>query len=251
VSGSPRLLFRAANVVAVATLVATGLTLASAGPAAAALKGCLAGEIVDVAAAPSGNGYTLVGADGGVFTFGDSQFKGSMGGKPLNSEMVAVVPTASGAGYWEIGADGGVFAFGDAVAPSWNPLPGTRLNSPVIEATRVGANALLLVAGDGGVFAVNGATFHGSMAGRPLNAPMVDIVASPTGQGYATVAADGGVIAFGDYRGPSSNLLPGMWLNQPITAAARQGSGHGLILVAGDGGTFALGGATFVGSAAN
>ncbi|WNV86700.1 NlpC/P60 family protein [Umezawaea sp. Da 62-37] len=232
-----------------------GVSLVRANPAAAALPGCLAGEIVDVTATPSGNGYTLVGGDGGVFNFGDSRFQGSMGGKPLNKPMVAIASTASGAGYWEIAADGGVFAFGDAMPPADNPLPGMQLIAPVVDVARVGAQGLLLVAGDGGVFALGGARHYGSMAGRPLNAPMVDIVTSPTGNGYATIAADGGVFAFGDYQGPADNPVPGMaargQLRQPITGAARHGSGFGLILVGGDGGTFALGGATFIGSAAN
>jgi hypothetical protein len=223
-------------------------------PASAALSSCLAGEIVDIAPTPSGAGYTLVGSDGGIFSFGDSQFKGSMGGKPLNQPMVAIVPTASGAGYWEVAADGGVFAFGDAVAPASNPLPGMRLNAPVVDAARAGANGLELVASDGGVFSLGGAPNVGSMGGRPLNAPMVDIVVSPSGRGYATVAADGGVFAFGDYQPPANNPLPAMAargeLHSPITAAARHGSGMGLILAGGDGGTFAIGGAPFIGSAA-
>jgi hypothetical protein len=229
----------------------SSLSVAVAPTASATLPGCLAGEIVDVASTPSGEGYSLVGSDGGIFTFGDAAFKGSMGGKPLNKPMVSVVPTASGQGYWEVAADGGVFAFGDATAPASNPLPGMTLSKPVVEATRIGAQGLLLVASDGGVFALNGAPFYGSMGGKPLNKPMVDIVASPTGKGYATVAADGGVFAFGDYVGPASNPLPGMTLRQPVTGAARYGTGFGLILTAGDGGTFSLGGAPFVGSAAN
>ncbi|MBL7258638.1 C40 family peptidase [Paractinoplanes lichenicola] len=235
-------------------LAATALTLIAPATAQAALPGCLAGSIVDMAPTPTGNGYWLTATDGGVFSYGDARFYGSMGGKALNKPMVAVVPTGSGSGYWTVAADGGVFAYGDAVAPASNPLPAMagrgQLVKPIVEATRIGANGLLLVAGDGGVFALGGAPFFGSMGGKPLNKPMVDIVASPTGRGYATVAADGGVFAFGDYRGPSSNPLPGMRLAQPVTAAARDGNGFGLLLTAGDGGVFALGGATFRGSAA-
>jgi hypothetical protein len=36
-----------------------------------------------MAATPSGKGYWLVAADGGVFSFGDAGFFGSEGGKPL------------------------------------------------------------------------------------------------------------------------------------------------------------------------
>jgi len=58
--------------------------------------------------------YWLVGADGGVFAFGNAAFHGSMGGTVLNQPIVGIAATADGAGYWEVASDGGVFAFGDA-----------------------------------------------------------------------------------------------------------------------------------------
>ena len=38
-------------------------------------------------------GYWLQGADGGIFTFGDAEFYGSMGGHPLNAPMVGIAAT--------------------------------------------------------------------------------------------------------------------------------------------------------------
>jgi hypothetical protein len=61
-----------------------------------------------------GSGYWLVAGDGGVFSFGDARFFGSMGGQPLNAPMVGMTATPSGAGYWLVAGDGGVFSFGDA-----------------------------------------------------------------------------------------------------------------------------------------
>ena len=61
-----------------------------------------------------GGGYYFVGADGGIFTFGDAQFYGSMGGKILNKPIVAMASTPTGKGYWLVGSDGGIFTFGDA-----------------------------------------------------------------------------------------------------------------------------------------
>ncbi|MGH9181977.1 MAG: hypothetical protein ACRDY5_09715, partial [Acidimicrobiales bacterium] len=58
--------------------------------------------IVGMAVTPSGNGYWLVAADGGVFGFGDARFFGSTGATP------------SGNGYWLAARDGGVLGFGDA-----------------------------------------------------------------------------------------------------------------------------------------
>lgn len=62
----------------------------------------------------SGNGYHLVFADGGVFTYGDAVFLGSMGDEVLNQPVVSACSTPSGNGYWLLAADGGVFCFGDA-----------------------------------------------------------------------------------------------------------------------------------------
>jgi hypothetical protein len=61
-----------------------------------------------------GNGYWLVGGDGGVFAFGDARFFGSAAGQNLASPIVSGAATRSGDGYWLLGSDGGVFAFGDA-----------------------------------------------------------------------------------------------------------------------------------------
>ena len=68
--------------------------------------------IVGMAAAPSGSGYWLVAADGGVFAF-DAPSYGSAAGRS-RAAAVAMAPTASGGGYWVVTADGQVFNFGDA-----------------------------------------------------------------------------------------------------------------------------------------
>jgi len=70
--------------------------------------------ISHLVATPTGRGYWLVASDGGIFTFGDAGFFGSMGGRPLNAPVVDIAPTAGGDGYWLVASDGGVFAFGDA-----------------------------------------------------------------------------------------------------------------------------------------
>jgi hypothetical protein len=56
----------------------------------------------------------LVAADGGVFSFGDAGFYGSMGGKALDAPVVGMAPGPSTGGYWLVAADGGVFSFGGA-----------------------------------------------------------------------------------------------------------------------------------------
>lgn len=63
-----------------------------------------------------------------------------------------------------------------------------------------GRPGVWLVAPDGGVFTYPDkadAPFHGSMGGKPLNAPMSGIVAHGAG-GYWLIGQDGGIFAFGD-----------------------------------------------------
>ena len=67
-----------------------------------------------MAASADGKGYLLVGSDGGVYTFGDAPFHGSLGRARLASPVVGVATTTDGGGYWLVGADGGVFPYGDA-----------------------------------------------------------------------------------------------------------------------------------------
>ena len=70
--------------------------------------------VVGMAATPTGNGYWMTAADGGIFAFGDALFEGSMGAKPLNRPIVGMAASPDGGGYWLAAADGGVFNFGDA-----------------------------------------------------------------------------------------------------------------------------------------
>ncbi|MHB8498911.1 MAG: protease pro-enzyme activation domain-containing protein, partial [Acidimicrobiales bacterium] len=108
-----------------------------------------------------GDGYRLVGTDGGVFAFGDAGFHGSLGGTPLAKPVVGMATTPDGGGYWLVGSDGGVFAFGDA--GFHGSLGGTPLAKPVVGmATTPDGGGYWLVGSDGGVFAFGDAGFHGS-----------------------------------------------------------------------------------------
>ena len=44
--------------------------------------------ITGIATTNDGEGYWLFATDGGVFSFGDAQFSGSMGGQHLNKPVV-------------------------------------------------------------------------------------------------------------------------------------------------------------------
>jgi hypothetical protein len=72
------------------------------------------GGAVEICSTPSGDGYWIVGSDGGVFTYGDAGFYGSLGDTALEAPIVGMAATPTGCGYWLLGQDGGVFTFGDA-----------------------------------------------------------------------------------------------------------------------------------------
>jgi hypothetical protein len=72
-----------------------------------------------MAATPDGGGYWLVASDGGIFSFGDAGFFGSVptaGLGALNSSVVGIVSAADGMGYSLATAQGGLIPFGDGVA---------------------------------------------------------------------------------------------------------------------------------------
>ncbi len=148
------------------------------------------------AAADGAGGYWEVASDGGIFSFGDARFGGSMGGTPLNAPIVGMAATPSGNGYWEVASDGGIFSFGDA--RFGGSMGGTPLNAPIVGmAATPSGNGYWEVASDGGIFSFGDARFGGSMGGTPLNAPIVGMAATPSGNGYWEVASDGGIFSFG------------------------------------------------------
>ncbi|MGH9103631.1 MAG: hypothetical protein ACRDYD_11715, partial [Acidimicrobiales bacterium] len=53
-------------------------------------------------------------SDGGIFSYGDARFYGSMGGRHLDQPVVAMASTPDGRGYWLVASDGGIFSYGDA-----------------------------------------------------------------------------------------------------------------------------------------
>ena len=122
------------------------------------------------------HGYWLVGADGGIFSFGSAQFHGSAGSLRLQRPVVGITPTSDRQGYWLVASDGGVFAYGDA--GFYGSLPGL------------------------------GFAPAGTVGPVPkLNAPIVGMVPSSDGGGYFMVSSDGGVFAFGDAH--FAGIVPG------------------------------------------
>jgi hypothetical protein len=77
-----------------------------------------------------------VGSDGGVFSFGDAAYDGSLPGDRIHvSNIVGMATTPDGGGYWLVGSDGGVFSFGDAAYDGSLPAESTHVSNIVGMAT--------------------------------------------------------------------------------------------------------------------
>jgi hypothetical protein len=207
----------------------------------------MSSAITGMAATPDGEGYWLVGTDGGIFAYGDAAFEGSLGSIKLNGPVVAMTSTADGKGYWLSAIDGGVFAFGDA--KFYGSMGGTSLNGPIVGiAATPDGDGYWLIAADGGVFAFGDAGFYGSMGATHLAAGVTGIAATHDGKGYWMVAGDGGVFAFGDagFYGSKGSKPP----SSSIAGMATTPDGDGYWMVGNDGSVFGFGDAQSFGSSA-
>src|SRR5258706_588086 len=94
----------------VALMLVAGGVAATVSPNAA--SAALPTAVVGISSTPSGAGYWVATADGGIFSFGDSLFYGSMGGQPLQQPVTAMSTAPGGKGYRFVAKDGGIFSFG-------------------------------------------------------------------------------------------------------------------------------------------
>jgi hypothetical protein len=204
---------------------------------------------------PVPHGYWLVGSDGGVFTFGDSQFWGSTGNLRLQRPVVGITPTFTRNGYWLVASDGGIFSFGDA--GFYGSIPGVglhpagsrvapSLNAPIVAMvpSRTG-QGYFMVASDGGVFAFGDAQFAGSCpAIGGCSGSAVAVVPDATGNGYWVFTSTGNVYAFGD--APYYGAVPGTGV--AVTSAVATPDGHGYWILFSNGAVAPFGDAPALGS---
>ena len=117
------------------------------------------------------------GADGGVFTFGQSRFYGSLPGihKHVN-DIMAILPSSTATGYVLVGADGGAFVFGSGVR-FYGSLPGqgVRVSDVVGIALTPDDGGYFMAGADGNVYGFGNAHAGGTPAGLSSNLPVAAI----------------------------------------------------------------------------
>ena len=241
-----------------------------------------------VSPALANQGFWAAAGDGGVFTFGDAAFHGSLGGRHLAAPIVGMAPTPDGGGYWMTAGDGGVFTFGDAAftAPSAGGTGRThRRHGPDTRRRRLLAGECRrwrvhlrrcrvprlprrgaagrthrrhgpdtrrrrLLAGECRRRRVHlrRCAFHGSLGGRHLAGPVVGMAPTPGGGGYWLASTDGGVFTFGDAGYVGS--VPGQGIDRhvPVAGLLASPGGRGYWLVGRDGAVYTYGDAAFLGS---
>ncbi|MGE0793932.1 MAG: FG-GAP-like repeat-containing protein [Acidimicrobiia bacterium] len=130
-----------------------------------------------------------------------------------------------------------------------DPLPPwlcRRPSNPPADPEPASSNGYWLLDANGGVAALGGAPFFGSLPGLGIHTRTRAISASHSGHGYLILGEDGGVFAFGDAAFHGS--MGGVPLNGPIIGLAATTSGNGYWLLGRDGGVFSFGDARFFGS---
>jgi subtilisin family serine protease len=181
-------------------------------------------------------GYWMLNSLGTVYAFGDAPALGDPAPYMGGIDAIDIEPSPTGGGYWVVSSRGKVYNFGEHLLTS-DGVPAAAGRVVSMSATPSGQGYWLFTE-RGQVFAYGDAGHFGDLAGRKLNAAVLDSIPTPSGRGYYMVAADGGIFAFGDaeFRGS----MGGRRLNSPVQSLVPDGDGGGYWLVAADGGVFAF-----------
>jgi hypothetical protein len=146
------------------------------------------------------------------------------------------------------GAVGGTPSTAGTFPVTFQVTDGRGTTATVHVTIRVFRPGLRLVGSNGGVYAIGGAPYFGSLPGLGVHVnDIVGMAPTPDGLGYWLVAADGGLFGFGDAHFYGS--LPGLGVHvNDIVGMAPTPDGLGYWLVAADGGIFRFGDAVYAGS---
>jgi hypothetical protein len=187
-------------------------------PAGSGLPNSLNAQIVGMVPSHDKGGYFMVGADGGVFAFGDAHFAGSCPGiGGCSGPAVAVMPDASGNGYWLVTQTGNVYGFGDA---PYLGAPGPQSSAITSAVATPDGRGYWILDANGQVFAYGDATYLGNVAAGMTGGlnPCTAIFATSDGGGYWAADAEGKVFTFGD--APNDGGMSGTRLNGSIIGAS-------------------------------
>ena len=162
-----------------------------------------------------GRGYLLVGADGGVFAFGDATFSGSCYQTPCgsNTAVAAAVPDKSGNGYWFLMTNGLSYNFGDAPPSCFVPPQTVAVTSASGPGNSVTYDYLFA----NGYFLDCGNVNFGSALGQLAPGDRATAIVLDDNDDYWIATARGAVFAFGV---GSYGSMAGKHLNAPIVGAA-------------------------------
>jgi len=155
------------------------------------------GGAADIVCTPSGNGYWILMANGGIYPFGDARHFGSPLKRGLSVGGRRMTRRPQGDGYWVLGGDGVVYGFGSAVTLASPPAGGAKAVS--VASTTTGKGYFVLLE-DGTVAAFGDAVEAGgpATAGKKWAKPAVAIAVAASGSaGYVVSGKDGGLLTFG------------------------------------------------------
>lgn len=212
-----------------------------------------------------GDGYVLIDDKGGLFSFGNAPFLGSVPGlRGANpglevGRIVGAFPTHQGRGYVAYDEDGRVFNFGTArnlgsVYDRWRAGQVGRARIVVAFPTD-GGDGYVMVDEDGGVHTFGSARYHGSVPElrqtNPIGpARVITGFAVDGGRGYVLIDDVGGLFAFGS--APFHGSVPALRnAGVPIGPARIVGGfsvPNGYVMIDDVGGLFAFGSARYFGS---
>jgi hypothetical protein len=196
-------------------------------------------SVIDVAVMPSGAGYWLLTADGGITGFGQARFYGSPRAQGRPMHVARIVATADGKGYWVVGVGGAVRAYGDATGHGG--LFGRTLPAPIVDlAPTPDGGGYWLLGADGSVYPFGDASGFGTAAASHPALPVVSIAPTLDGQGYWILGQGGRVWAFGDAQ--SYGGIGG--LNQTVQSIVATPDDAGYWIVTHDGDIHDFGDAT-------
>ena len=198
--------------------------------------------ITDLAMDSDGEGYGLMGTDGGVFCY-NTTFFGSRGAGAVGT-VAGMAATPAGDGLWVVNAGGEVFNIG--AAPNYGKVEDWPVLVDIttivgIEPTHTGTGYWIIADG-GTVFAFGNAAHHGDTPNSGVFT--ADMARTPDSGGYWLLNEDGTIYAYGNavYYG-NAPISPGAH----ATGIAGTPTGSGYYVVSDDGAVYAFGNAVFRG----